>query len=115
MAARFRCTHDWTGGRFSLDSPTCLVGLVDLDGDGRDVLLTLARAHRAVETGEIVSKGHAAGIAAKRVDAAGAELLRAAAREYRGEEQVDWDRESSQVSDLAQSLIKTIRRTSAAP
>jgi len=86
----------------------------DLDGDGRNVLLTLARALHTVETGEIVSKVHAAGIATTRVDAAGAELLRAASREYRGEEQVDWGRESSQVSDLAQSLIAAIRRVPAA-
>lgn len=84
----------------------------DLDGDGRNVLLTLARALHTVETGEIVSKAHAAGIAAKRVNASGAELLRAAAREYRGEEQVDWDRESNRVSGLAQSLIEAIHRTS---
>lgn len=87
----------------------------DLHGDGRNVLLTLARALHTVETGEIVPKDHAAGLAAKRVDADGAELLRAAAREYRGEEQVDWDRESKRVSALAQSLIALIPRTSAAP
>ena len=93
-----------------------LPGLVeDLGGDGRNVLLTLARALHTVETGAIVPKEQAAVTAAKRVDAAGAELLLAAAGEYRGEEQVDWDRESSRVSSLAQSLITMIRRTSAEP
>lgn len=67
----------------------------------------------SVETGAIVSKEQAAVSATKRVDAAGAEMLRAAAREYRSEEQVDWDRESSRVSSLAQSLLTMIRRTSA--
>lgn len=52
----------------------------------------------SVETGAIVSKEQAAVSAMKRVDAAGAEMLRAAAREYRSEEQVGWDRESSRVS-----------------
>ena len=86
-----------------------------LGGDRRNVLLTLARALHTVETGAIVPKEQAAATAAKRVDAAGAELLLAAAGEYRGEEQVDWDRESSRVSSLAQSLITLIRRTSAEP
>lgn len=85
----------------------------DLHGDGRNVLLTLARALHTVETGEIVPKDHAAGLAAERVDADGAELLRAAAREYRGEEWVDWDSESTRVSALARSLIALIHRTSA--
>jgi len=85
----------------------------DLGGDRRNVILTLARALHTVETGAIVPKGQAAVTAAKRVDDAGAELLLAAAREYRGEEEVDWDRESSRVSFLAQSLITMIRRTSA--
>ena len=92
-----------------------LPGLVEDLGDGRNVLLTLARALHTVETGAIVPKEQAAVTAAKRVDAAGAELLLAAAGEYRGEEQVDWDRESSRVSSLAQSLITLIRRTSAEP
>ena len=93
-----------------------LPGLVeDLGGDGRNVLLTLARALHTVETGVIVPKEQAAVTAAKRIDPAGAELLLAAAGEYRGEEQVDWDRESSRVSSLAQSLIMMIRRTSAEP
>ena len=87
----------------------------DLGGDRRNVLLTLARALHTVETGAIVPKEQAAVTAAKRVDAAGAELLLAAAAEYRGEEQVDWNRESSRVSSLAQSLITMIRRTSAEP
>lgn len=82
----------------------------DLHGNGRDVLLTLARALHTVDTGGIVPKDHAAGLAAKRVDADGAELLRAAAREYRGEEWVDWERESKRVSALARSLIALIHR-----
>lgn len=86
----------------------------DLPDDGRNVLLTLARALHTVETGEIVPKDHAAGLAAERVDADGAELLRAAAREYRGEEWVDWERESKRVSALARSLIELIHRASAA-
>lgn len=86
----------------------------NLQDDGRNVLLTLARALQTMETGEIVPKGHAAGLAAKRVDADGAELLLAAAREYRGEERVEWDRESKRVSALARSLIALIHRTSAA-
>lgn len=85
----------------------------DLDGEPRNVLLTLARALHTVETGAIVAKDQAAAVAARRVDPAGADLLLAAAREYLGEGQVDWDRESSQVSSLAQSLITLIQRTSA--
>lgn len=85
----------------------------DLHGDCRNVLLTLARTLHTVETGEIVPKDHAAGLAAKRVDVDGAELLRAAAREYRGEEWIDWERESNHVSALARSLIELIHRDSA--
>ena len=89
--------------------------LEDLHGDGRNVLLTLARALHTVVTGEIVPKDHAAGLAAKRLDAEGAELLHAAAREYRGEEQVDWDRESKRVTALGQTLIALIHWSSATP
>ena len=81
-------------------------------GSGRNVLLTLARAFHAVETGAIDLKDHATVTSEKRGDAAGAELLLAAAGEYRGKEQVDWDRELSRVLSLAQSLITIIWRIS---
>lgn len=86
----------------------------DLHSDGRNVLLTLARALHTLETGEIIPKDRAAELAAERVGVDGAELLRSAAREYRGGETVDWDRESMRVKDLARSLIALIYRTSAA-
>ncbi|NUL46231.1 DUF4111 domain-containing protein [Cellulosimicrobium funkei] len=89
--------------------------VANLGGDHRNVLLTLARALHTVETGAIVPKDQAAVTASKRVDADGAELLQAAAREYRGEEQVDWDSKSSRALTLAQSLISMIRRTSSEP
>lgn len=86
--------------------PNLLEGLA---ADTRNVLLTLARMLHTVETGEIVSKPRAAALAAERVDADGADLLCAAAREYRGEERVDWDRESNRASALADSLVGMIR------
>ena len=87
----------------------------DLHDDSRNVLLTLARALHTVETGGIVAKDHAAERAAERVDADDAELLRAAAREYRGEGRVEWDRRSTRVSALARSLVQLIHRTAGAP
>lgn len=87
----------------------------DLPGDGRNVLLSLARALHTIETGDIVPKPQAAAMAAERVDAAGADLLRDAAREYQGECQVDWDSESKQASGLAQSLIALIHRIAQTP
>lgn len=93
-----------------------VAGLVeDLHGDCRNVLLTLARALHTVETGEIMPKDQAAERAAERVDADDAQLLRAAAREYRGEEQIDWDRRFESVSALARSLIELIDPTLEAP
>jgi len=65
--------------------------------------------------GAIVRKAQAAATAAQHVDAADADLLLAAAGEYRGEEQVDWDSQSRRVASLAQSLITMIRRTPADP
>lgn len=89
-----------------------LPGLVDeLPEDARNVLLTLARMLHTVETGAIVSKPYAAELAAQRVEADDADLLRAAAREYRGEGQVDWQHETSRVSGLAESLVALIRRS----
>lgn len=82
--------------------------LEDLPGDARNVLLTLARVLHTVQTGEIVPKDHAAAMAASRLDGDGAELLRAAARERRGEEQIDWVRESGRASALSRSLIALI-------
>lgn len=84
----------------------------DLPGDGRNVLLTLARVLHTIETGDIIPKHHAAVLAAERVDAEAAELLRVAAREYRGEVQVDWHHESNRVLCLAHSLIALIHRAS---
>jgi hypothetical protein len=93
-----------------------LPGLVDdLHSDSRNVLLTLARALHTIETGEIVAKDHAADRAAARVEGADAELLRAAAREHRGDGHVDWDRMSTGVSALARSLVELIHRTAGAP
>src|SRR5699024_1771495 len=85
----------------------------DRDCEPRSVILTRECVLHTDDTGAIDGKDHKAAVAARRVDPAGADLLLAAAREYLGEGQVDWDRESSQVSSLAQSLITLIQRTSA--
>nr|WP_263971337.1 DUF4111 domain-containing protein [Pseudoclavibacter endophyticus] len=83
-----------------------------LPGDERNVLLTLARALHTVETGDIVSKQHAADSAARRMGADAAELLRLAAAEHRGEFQVDWGREADRVSTAAKSMFDLIHHAS---
>lgn len=80
----------------------------ELHSDSRNVLLTLARALITIETGVIVSKTRAAEMAVKYLDPADAELLHAAAREYKGEIRVAWGRESESVSAAANSLYGSI-------
>lgn len=69
----------------------CLGPLLDtLEGDERNVLLTLARMWRTLATGEIVPKGEAAAWAASRLDGEAAELVAHAADAYLGRAGDDW-------------------------
>ncbi|MCJ7859208.1 aminoglycoside adenylyltransferase domain-containing protein [Corynebacterium kalidii] len=88
--------------------------LEELDQDPRNVLLTLARAVHTVETGEIVAKDAAVAAVAGRLDPAGAgmpgaEMLRAAAREYRDGAVSNCEREPAQLRELARTLAAMVR------
>ncbi|WP_134321810.1 aminoglycoside adenylyltransferase domain-containing protein [Cumulibacter soli] len=88
-----------------------LPALIDgLRGDERNVLLTLARAYCTVQSGDVVPKPVAAEIAAQLVNDETADVLHLAAREYRGEVRVDWDREHDRVSRASGAMLDLIRQ-----
>lgn len=64
--------------------------LDDLEGDERNVVLTVARMQLTMETGGFASKDAAAERIAERVPPAQAQMLRIAAAAYRGEAADDW-------------------------
>ncbi len=68
--------------------------LEDLLGDERNVLLTLARMLVTLETGEIVSKDHAARRILPRLPEPGRSVLGRAAAGYLGECDDDWSQEA---------------------
>lgn len=82
--------------------------LEELPGDGRNVLLTLARMVTTLETGGIVPKDQAARRLADQLPPQDASVMEAAAAEYWGETVVDWPAHRDRVESLAQRLVSAI-------
>lgn len=85
-------------------------GLVsEIEGDERNVLLTLARIVLTVETGAIVSKDAAAETLAPALDGEGRALLERARAGYLGTASDDWTGLSAEVASLARALATRAR------
>ncbi|WP_340682446.1 aminoglycoside adenylyltransferase domain-containing protein [Amycolatopsis coloradensis] len=78
--------------------------LSEIEGDERNVLLTLARIVVTVETGGIVSKDAAAAAIAPTLDGDGRALLQRARAGYLGAASDDWTGLSAEVALLARAL-----------
>ncbi|KFU81910.1 streptomycin 3-adenylyltransferase [Amycolatopsis lurida] len=78
--------------------------LAEIEGDERNVLLTLARIVVTVETGGIVSKDAAAAAVAPTLDGDGRALLQRARAGYLGTASDDWTGLSAEVVSLARAL-----------
>src|SRR3954454_3062822 len=83
--------------------------LQDLDGDTTNVLLTLARAWRTLETGEIRSKDAAAEWALARLPAQHRGVLEHARAVYLGEAQERWHDLEAHVRPYADYVVGRIR------
>jgi streptomycin 3"-adenylyltransferase len=89
-----------------------LPGLVgNLDGDERNVLLTLARMWRTLTTGEFVPKDVAAAWAAARLTPEGAVSIARARNGYLGTEADDWRPLRAEARRLADELSERVRAT----
>jgi predicted nucleotidyltransferase len=86
--------------------------LRDLDGDTRNVLLTLARVWYTVETGRIVSKDAAASWAAARLPPQHGDVVELAGAAYRGNADDDWDARPGQAAAAAAAMTAQIQATS---
>ncbi len=84
--------------------------LADLQGDERNVLLTLARMVVTLETGEIVSKDDAARRLMSGLPPSSRELLDLARRGYLGELADDWTQNQDQTRETAERLAAHVRR-----
>ncbi|MGE8686563.1 MAG: aminoglycoside adenylyltransferase family protein [Achromobacter sp.] len=84
--------------------------MASLEGDERNVLLTLARMWRTASTGEIVSKDEAAAWAAARMPAAAARLLREARSAYLEGGNEDWTERRNEAERVAGALRAEVRR-----
>lgn len=82
--------------------------LSSLEGDERNVLLTLARMLVTIETGQIVAKDAAAQAAAPRLAGNDRALLELARADYLGVSLADWTSRSTCAAALAQSLLDLI-------
>lgn len=91
----------------ALDSIPRLLGA--LEGDERNVLLTLARVVITVETGSIVSKDAAASSVAPRLLGARRAMLEHARDAYLGRIIDDWATASAQAKELAEDLAAMAR------
>ncbi|MBE1577600.1 aminoglycoside adenylyltransferase domain-containing protein [Amycolatopsis roodepoortensis] len=83
--------------------------LSEIEGDERNVLLTLARIVVTVETGAIVSKDVAAAAVAPTLDGDGRALLERARAGYLGTAADDWTGLSAEVGSLARTLADRAR------
>ncbi len=81
-----------------------------LQGDERNVLLTLARMWRTAVKGDFVSKEQAADWAIPQLSPVQADTLDYARRAYLGELTDTWTERSEQVEQLAQGLLGRIRQ-----
>jgi streptomycin 3"-adenylyltransferase len=84
--------------------------LADLEGDTRNVLLTLSRMWLTAATGEMLSKDAAAAWAAARLPEAGASVLRRAADAYLAGGDEGWASVMPAVRDVAARLATEVRR-----
>jgi len=89
------------------DSLASLLG--DLEGDERNVLLTLARMVVTLDTGQIVSKDEAARQVLPSLDRRGQTAMTLALRGYLGEVQDDWSDDRIEREDTAAVLAARIR------
>ena len=90
------------------DSVQPLLG--DLQGDERNVLLTLARMVVTLETGEIVSKDDAARRVMSGLPPSSRELLDLARQGYLGDLADDWTQNREQTQETAERLAAQVRR-----
>ena len=87
----------------------CLPALVNnLQGDERNVLLTLARMWATAGTGEFMTKDKAALWAVERIPGQYGALLNLAASAYQGEYSSDWQEEISKAEQLVTFLQREI-------
>lgn len=84
--------------------------IAGLEGDERNVLLTLARMWRTLEVGDFVSKGEAAQWAQMRSPAEHAELLEYARQAYLGGIRDHWQERASQALSTARYLLSHVER-----
>ncbi|PXY20679.1 aminoglycoside adenylyltransferase domain-containing protein [Prauserella muralis] len=84
--------------------------LEDIDGDERNVLLTLARILVTLETGRIVSKDAAAEAVALTLTGTDRELLKRASAGYLGAARDDWTGLTPRVRALAHALAERAGR-----
>jgi streptomycin 3"-adenylyltransferase len=84
--------------------------LDDLDGDTRNVILTLARMWVTLATGEIRSKDAAADWALARLPDEARPALEHARAIYLGEQPEDWSGQEAGVAPLVDRLVAEIRR-----
>ena len=82
--------------------------LSDLLGDERNVLLTLARMWRTLETGEIVPKDVAAEWAMRRLEGRAAALVEYASRAYLGLVADDWLARGAETEAVAGGLSRRV-------
>lgn len=83
--------------------------LDDLEGDERNVLLTLARVVHTLRTGAVVPKDVAAAAVAGSLAPADRDTLDLAAAAYRGEAADDWAVRADTVASLRDALLTGIR------
>ncbi|WP_246727707.1 aminoglycoside adenylyltransferase domain-containing protein [Chelativorans sp. Marseille-P2723] len=81
-----------------------------LNGDERNVLLTLARMWRTAMTGEFVAKDSAATWAAARMPELEAVALNAAHEEYLGKVEVDWENLQAAARETAAYLYERVSK-----
>lgn len=83
--------------------------LSKVHGDERNVLLTLARMVVTVQTGRIVSKPEAAEQVMRQLTSTEADVLEAAAEEYRGQRIVDWADRGHELEATLKRLARGVR------
>ncbi|NYF15995.1 streptomycin 3'-adenylyltransferase [Microbacterium sp. AK009] len=84
----------------------------DLDGDERNVVLTLARMQATLDTGRFLPKDAAAEELAVTAPTDQAEMLRTAAAAYRGEIVDDWDQLAPALKDFVARVSASINAAS---
>ena len=89
------------------DSLAPLLG--DLEGDERNVLLTLARMAVTFETGQIASKVEAAAQVLGSLEEPHISVMTLAMDAYLGQVQDDWSERQAQARETAQHLATRIR------